>query len=112
MYLEQETIQQLLQTLRRLFPEHKLICDLPTRRFFEKYARTMHEKLAGMGASFRFTVDKPENLVVQNGYRQIGWFSIVGSAMEFESKKIPSMLANTLYRTLTRGYAIYVFASP
>ena len=111
MYLEQDTIQQLLQTLRRLFPQHKLICDLATKRFFEKYARTIHEKLAGMGATFRFTIDKPDKVFVQNGYRRIGWFSIVGSAMEFESKKIPPIFAKTLLRTLTSGYAIYVFAS-
>lgn len=28
MYLEQETITQSLQTLHRLFPQHKLVCDL------------------------------------------------------------------------------------
>ncbi|HJP95618.1 MAG TPA: SAM-dependent methyltransferase [Pyrinomonadaceae bacterium] len=111
MYLEQETIRQLLETLHRLFPQHKLICDLMTRRFFEKYGRTIHEKLTGMGATFRFTIDKPEKAFVQNGYRRIGWFSIVGSAMEFESKKIPAILAKTLLRTLTTGYAIYIFDS-
>ena len=111
MYLEQDTIEQLLQTLHRLFPQHKLICDLMTRRFFEKYGRTIHEKLTGMGATFRFTVDKPEKIFVQNGYRRIGWFSIVENTMEFESKKIPAILAKTFWRTLTRGYAIYVFSS-
>ena len=111
MYLDQETIQRLLETLHRLFPQHKLICDLMTRRFFEKYGRTIHEKLTGMGATFKFTVDYPEKVFVQNGYRCIGWFSIIGSAMEFESKKIPTILSKTLLRTLTTGYAIYVFSS-
>jgi methyltransferase (TIGR00027 family) len=110
MYLEHETIQRLLQTLHRLFPQHKLICDLMTRRFFEKYGRTIHAKLTGMGATFKFTVDDPEKVFVQNGYRRIGWSSIVGSSMEFESKKIPTILLKTLLRSLTTGYAIYVFS--
>jgi len=111
MYLDQGTIQRLLQTLHRLFPQHKLICDLMTRRFFEKYGRTIHEKLIGMGATFKFTVDNPEKIFTRNGYRRIGWFSIVSSGLEFESKKIPTILLKTLLRTLTTGYAIYAFSS-
>src|SRR4051794_25984050 len=57
MYLEPKTIENLLQTLRRLFPQHKLICDLMTRKFFEKYSRTLHETIVGMGTTFKFTVD-------------------------------------------------------
>jgi len=52
MYLEPQAIDELLRTLRRLFPHHKLICDLMTRVFFQKYGRTIHEKITGMGASF------------------------------------------------------------
>ena len=111
MYLEQETIRQLLQTLQRLFPEHKLICDLMTRKFFAKYGRTIHEKLTGMGATFKVTADNPDELFVQNGYRRIGWFSIVEKAAEYQSRRIPKIIARTFLRTLTSGYAIYVFAS-
>ena len=111
MYLEQETIRQLLQTLHRLFPEHKLICDLMTRKFFAKYGRTIHEKLTGMGAIFKLTADNPEELFLQNGYRRVACFSIVEKAAEYQSRKIPKIIARTFLRTLTSGYAIYVFAS-
>lgn len=111
MYLEEEMIRQLLQTLHRLFPGHKLICDLMTRKFFEKYGRTIHEKLTGMGAMFRFTVDKPEELFLQNGYRRLACLSVVEKSAEYQLRKIPRIIARTLLRTLTSGYAIYVFAS-
>ena len=62
LYLEQGTVEILLQTLGRLFPRHKLICDLMTRDFLEKNATTIHEKLTGMGATFKFTMDDPEQL--------------------------------------------------
>ena len=109
MYLEQQAIEQLLQTLRRLFPQHKLICDLMTRRFFEKYGRTIHEKLTGMGATFKFTADNPEEIFVKNGYTRVDKISTVVKSTEFEGRKIPKILFRTLLRTLASGYAIYVF---
>ena len=109
MYLEEQPIRELLKTLRRLFPKHKLICDLMTRSFFQKYGRTIHEKITGMGASFKFTADNPETLFVQSGYRRVGWFSMVEKSLEFDSKKIPKFVLRTFLRTLTSGYAIYVF---
>lgn len=109
MYLEQQAIEQLLQTLRRLFPQHKLICDLMTRKFFEKYGRTIHEKLTGMGATFKFTADNPEEIFVKNGYERVDQISTVVKSTEFEGKKIPKILFKTLLRTLASGYAIYVF---
>lgn len=109
MYLEEDTIKQLLQTLHRVFPHHKLICDLMTRVFFEKYGRTIREKITGMGAHFKLTTDDPEALFLQNGYRRTGWFSMIEKAFEFDSKKIPKIVLRTFLRTLTKGYAIYVF---
>jgi methyltransferase (TIGR00027 family) len=109
MYLEQETITRLLETLHRLFPQHKLVCDLMNRSFFEKYGRTIHEKLTGMGASFKFTADKPEAVFVQNGYRRPAVFSIVEKSMEFQSNKIAQFMLKTVFRTLAGGYAIYIF---
>lgn len=109
MYLEQQAIEQLLQTLRRLFPQHKLICDLMTKRFFEKYGRKIHEKLTGMGATFKFTADNPEEIFVKNGYQRLDQISPVVKSTEFEGRKIPKILFRTLLRTLASGYAIYVF---
>jgi len=109
MYLEEDTIKELLQTLRRVFPHHKLICDLMTRVFFQKYGRTIHEKITGMGASFKFTADNPEALFLQSGYRRIGWFSMVEKAFEFGAKKIPKIVFRMFLRKLINGYAIYVF---
>lgn len=111
MYLSEEAIKQILQTLHRLFPRHKLICDLMSRSFFEKYGRTIHEKLTGLGATFRFTADNPEDVFVKSGYERVGRISIVEKSMEFESRTILRILLKTLLRTLASGYSIYVFES-
>ena len=109
MYLEQAAIEQLLHTLRRLFPRHKLICDLMTRRFFVKYGRTIHEKLNGLGATFKFTVDNPEEIFVKNGYERVGRVSMVEKSTEYDGRRVPQFLFRTLLRKLATGYAIYVF---
>src|SRR5258705_32691 len=109
MYLEEEMIGQLLQTVRRLFPRHKLICDLMSRKFFEKYSKSMHKKIADIGATFKFTIDNPEEVVLENGYSRIGRISIVETSVRLESIKIPKILLKTFLRTLAGGYAIYLF---
>jgi methyltransferase (TIGR00027 family) len=111
MYLEEATIEQLLQTLHRLFPRHKLICDLMTREFFEKNAQTIHEKLTGMGATFKFTADNPEKVFLRNGYRQLETIPIVEKAVLFEAGEIPPDVWQTIQPTLPQGYSIYVFTS-
>lgn len=108
-YLEEEEIRQLLQKLRRLFPPHKLICDLMSKEFFEEYGKTLHEKIAGMGASFKFTVDNPEEVFLENGYSRTDKVSIIERAVDFELIKIPRVVLKTLLRTLVSGNAIYVF---
>ncbi len=108
-YLEQAAIEKLLETLRRLFPRHKLICDLMTRDFFEKTATTIHEKLTGMGATFKFTIDNPEEVFLKNGYRQLEKIEVVEKAVLFEAGEIPSDVWQTIQPTLPYGYAIHVF---
>jgi methyltransferase (TIGR00027 family) len=112
MYLEEETIDTLLQTLRRLFPQHKLICDLMTTDFFEKNASTIHEKLTGMGATFKFTIANPEELFVRNGYRQLEKIPIIEKAVLFEAGQIPPEVWQTIQPTLPQGYDIHVFETP
>lgn len=109
MYLEEAAIDQLLQTLRRLFPQHRLICDLMTRAFFENAASTIHEKLTGMGATFKFAVDNPEEVFTRNGYRQVETIPIVEKSVLLEAGEIPPEVWQTVQPTLPQGYSIYVF---
>jgi len=108
-YLEETAIDQLLQTLRRVFPRHKLICDLMTREFVEKNAGTIHEKLTGMGATFKFTIDQPEELFLKNGYRQLETIPVIEKAVLFEAPDIPPSVWATVQPTLPQGYDIHVF---
>lgn len=109
MYLEQEVIDELLQTLRRVFPSHKLICDLMTRQFFENYGRTIHEKLTGMGATFKFTVDNPGEIFLKNGYQHLEQISIIEKSVLFKASSVGRIVWKILGGVFPRGYSIYVF---
>jgi len=111
MYLEEAAISQLVQTLHGLFPQHKLICDLMTREFFEKTATGMHEKLTGMGAPFKFAADDPAEVFVNSGYRQVEKTPIIENAVLLEAGEIPPDVWQTIQPDLPQGYDIYVFES-
>jgi methyltransferase (TIGR00027 family) len=111
MYLEEEEIGRLLRTLRRLFPRHELICDLMSREFFENYGRTLHEKITGMGASFKFTADNPEEIFLENGYARTERISIVERSVVYESPGMPESVWEAILPTLPGGYAVHVFES-
>ncbi len=99
MYLEEEVILQTLQTLSRLFPQHKLDCDLMNRKFFEKYGKSVHEKLSGIGASFKFIADDPEKIFLESEYRRAGKISIVEKTVDFGLIKIPKIFLKRYYAT-------------
>ena len=109
MYLEEAAVGQLLQTVGRIFPHHKLICDLATRKFFEDNAQSIHEKLSGMGATFKFKIDNPEEVFLKNGYRQLEKIPIIEKAVLFEAGEIPPEVWQTVQPTLPQGYSIHVF---
>jgi methyltransferase (TIGR00027 family) len=108
-YLEEEIIRQLLQTLRRLFPHHKLICDLMTKDFCENYGKSLHEKITEMGTSFKFTVDTPQAVFLENGYRRLEEIPIVEKSVILSAPDIPSSVLESMRPTLPRGYSVHVF---
>ena len=82
-----------------------------TRDFFENYAKTVHEKLTGMGASFKFTIANPEEVFLKNGYKLTEEVSIAEKAVLFEAPDLPAAVWETVQPTLPHGYLIYVFES-
>ena len=108
MYLEEAEIARLLATLQRRVPHHEIICDLMTRRFFERYSQPLHHLLAQLGTRFRFTSDRPEGIFLEAGYRRVERISIAGRARALKAFRLPPLVL-PLLPTLRRGYSVQVF---
>jgi len=109
MYLEQAAIDHLLRTLGRLFPKHKLICDLMTREFFETVGQTIHEKITGMGAPFKFTADNPQEIFLKAGYELNDKICIIEKSVVFQMPELPPTVLEAMRSSLPAGYSIYTF---
>ena len=69
MYLTPEAITATLADLKASFPNHILLCDLMNRKFFDRFAGSVHEKIAALGARFTERPEAPEEIFLNGGYR-------------------------------------------
>lgn len=109
MYLTQSQREELIATLRKLFPNHVVYCDLMRKSFFEKYSRDVHEQIVGMGATFSDINETPEKLFTDAGYRKLACTSIPLRAAQSGSLDIPAFLVKWMLGTLRNGYCIWKF---
>lgn len=110
LYLDAPTILGLLRDLVGIFPNHKIICDLMTRKMFEQYARTMQEKLAGEQTALKVTEDDPAALFAKVGYRHEAKISIPEMMGTFRMPgRMPGLVLKTFFRVLYTGYTVNVF---
>lgn len=112
MYLEPTALEATLRSLLRLFPGHRLVCDLMTRRFFVRYSRAIHREIAGLGATFQGLRDDPTAPFLALGYRHLGSESIVRRARELGAIRMPRWLLATVLRNLADGYRVHRFEAP
>ena len=105
MYLTRTAVRALLDTLRNLFPRHRLWCDLMTRSFFRTFSATMYQVLHGMGARFQDVIEmeNPESLFLARHYRARRRSPIAGQLLPAFLRWLPI--------TLNRGYTLWDFES-
>jgi len=116
MYLEEKTIANTLRQLQQLFPQHVLLCDLMTRKFFEKFAASVHSKLISAGAQFTARPEDPAEIFIKNAYIETSRTPTFRRANElgilWKRAKIPPLIAKLIYRVFIKdinGYAIHRF---
>lgn len=108
-YLEVDEVIHFIKELQKLFPEHQLVCDLMSRKFYEKYASMTSNMVKEMGAPFRFNEKRPELIFLTNGYQLIDKISVMKFAFDSGFMKNPGILPVMFQRTLLDGYSIYHF---
>jgi O-methyltransferase involved in polyketide biosynthesis len=109
MYLSTTQRETLLTTLITLFPNHILFCDLMSKKFFDKFGKSLHERLKARGASFTDMMDDPPALFLKYKYQQVAKVSTIKKSVELGLAKLPK-LALLLLGKLVYGYSVYKFA--
>jgi methyltransferase (TIGR00027 family) len=109
MYLSEQQIRTLATTLAELFPEVELICDVATQGFIRRFARRLHERIHGLGASFA-VLDRPlEEILADCGFEQQASESIPGRAAALGAIPFLGRLVVRSLKSLREGYTIRVF---
>ena len=116
MYLENDAIETTINQLQMLFPKHILLCDLMTKRMFDRFAQSVHHKLVQAGARFTARPDNPTAIFIKHGYFEYSRIPMFKRAIElgvlWDRAKIPSFIAKLLSNTITKdikGYAVHRF---
>jgi methyltransferase (TIGR00027 family) len=118
LYLEESTIRQTLRDVKVAFPQHDLLCDLMTLRFFRRFAsKSSHKGIKEVGAVFAQLLERPEDLFKDMSYRQVSAVSTYQLAHDMGTLKdvvrlprvISSLLLNVFMRDL-HGYAVHEFS--
>ena len=109
-YLGESRIRELLATLRSLFPEGEILCDVMTREFFDQFVYQMHKKLVELGASFALPERPLEAIFADEGYEQVAHVSIARRAVELGQMPFMLRMAERFMPKLRNGYSVRVFA--
>ena len=106
-YLPDPDRRTLLATLVRLFPHHAVVCDLLTRTFLARYARSLTRFLREIDAEFAASSDHPEALFHELGYRTAARVSVPERAAELEAPGAPPRRLVRLLPGFRDGYGVW-----
>lgn len=109
MYLSEEQIRVMLRGLRGAFPRVEVACDVMTNEFFEKFARPIHARIRGLGASFRLP-DRPiAEIFADEGLVETAFVSATAKARELGRRSLMLSILLRLSKTFRNGYSIRTF---
>lgn len=109
-YLEAAAIAANARTFADLFPRHELICDLQSNAFVERWGRRIIERIAALGAHWRFHPEDPVAAIEALGYERRACLSIALRAAELKRLRVPAVLIRYLLPSLRDGYRVCAFA--
>lgn len=109
MYLGEQRIRELLQTLRTTFPRGEILCDVMTVDFFKHFGGGIHEKVQDLGASFTLPERPLEAIFGDEGYRETQRISIGRYPAALRLMPLIMRLAVGLMRAFVDGYTVRTF---
>lgn len=109
MYLDEATIRRTCAVLLKLFPNHSVLCDVMSEKFFRRYGQEIHTEIERLGARFTWTPKDPAALFSSLGYREVSRVSIPLRAAEYRAISARAWMMKWFLRTLRDGYCIHAF---
>ena len=111
MYVTAESLRATLATLQARFPVHRVIVDLMTRTFLNRYGATIKRIISQLGAEM-IPGDAPALPFTHSGYRELSSVSVAGLAFRYRS--LPAVLGvvmRLIAPGIFSGYTLRVFES-
>jgi methyltransferase (TIGR00027 family) len=108
MYVPPEALRRTLEVLKSRFPGHRIIADLMTRSFINRYGRNVKRIIGQLGAQM-IPGDSPALPFAQAGYRELSRAPIVGMIFRYRSLGFLHPLVSLLMPGGYSGYTIRVF---
>jgi len=109
-YLPDTDRRVLVTALARLFPRQVLLCDLLTRTFLARYARSLVRFLRAMDAEFAASTDHPDALLHELGYETNTQISIPARSAELGAPGAPPAWLVPLLPGFRDGYCVWSFS--
>lgn len=109
-YLDAAAIAVSAKTLGILFPRHELICDLQSNAFVRRWGKRIIDRIAILGARWRFHPSDPVAAIEALGYERRECLSIALRAAELKRVRVPAMMIRYLLPSLRDGYRLCAFA--
>ena len=114
MYLDTKATKNTIDSIQNLFPKHVLYCDLMTKKFFTRFAQSVHSKLVASGGEFSTRPDFPETIFTQHNYHPMERIPMFKRARElgilWDEAKMPTFVSWLLLNLFLRdlgGYAVH-----
>lgn len=108
-YLESSAIAANARAFAELFPQHELICDLQSNVFVQRWGQRIIERIAALGATWRFHPDDPVAAIEALGYGRRECVSIAVRAAELRRIRVPAFVVRHLLPSLRDGYQVCAF---
>jgi methyltransferase (TIGR00027 family) len=111
MYLPPQSLRATLDVLGSRFPGHRIIADLMTRSFINRYGRGVKRIIGELGAQM-VPGEAPSQPFEQSGYRESSCAPIVGMIFRYRALGWLNPLLRLLMPGGYSGYTMRVFEAP
>ncbi len=112
MYLTEPALKSTLLELRRLFGQHEIIADLMSRKFLQRYGKSINRIITSLGAHM-IPMEDPAQVFLQSGYQEQSCESVILLLLKYRGLNTSDRLKRSLQFFLPNGisgYSLRVFS--